>query len=362
MKSSNKIGIGQLCCLFFVSRILALFMFILPENERMAKGDRPWLFLPFLLFGLLAAAPALLLTKNGQRSVFDLTDALSPRLTSFCGVLLAIGAVWSAAMGAARLGLFTGSVLLNGAPLLMPLLALGISAVIIAGKGLQTIGRVGGLLAALLASSLLFVLLTTAGRLDPANLDPPLTDGLFPFLLHGFRAVARTPELGALLVLGDKISGSQKKAVPLWLAGFGLTASCLFFVTTGVTGEYGERQMFQFYTLTMLSKVGVMERMDNLIAAVWVMSALLRTAFFLWIAWECLSRACGRNLGFGIRAALAIPVLCVSLLLSGSVTELSGLLASGGNEALFAGLVIFLPTGLLIAERIGKSHLKRGST
>ncbi len=362
MTSRFKIGVGQLCCLFSVSRILALFMFILPENERMAKGDRPWLFLPFLLFGLLAAAPALLITKNGQRSVFDLTDAFSPRLTSFCGVLFAICAAWSAAMGAARLGLFTESVLLNGAPLPLPLLALVVSAVILARKGLQTIGRVGGLLAALLAASLFFVLLTTAGRLDPANPDPPLSDGLFRFILHGFRAVARTPELGALLVLGDRISGPQRKAVPIWLAGFGLTASCLFFVTTGVTGEYGERQMFQFYTLTMLAKVGVMERMDNLIAAIWVLSALLRTAFFLWIAWECLSRACGRKLGFGVQAAVAIPVLCVSLLLSGNVTELAGVLASGGNEALFAGVVVFLPISLLTAERIRKSRLKRGST
>ncbi len=351
MNEKNSIGAFQLCCIFFLSRVLALFTFILPESERLAAGDRPLLFLPFFVFGLLVLLPAFVLCKR-KESVFDLTDRVSPNLTRFCAVLFALGAVWSATVGLARVSLFAGTVLFEGGSLTLPMLGLTASTVIVAVKGRETVARAAVIVAGLLVFVFLFVLATTAKGFDVANLEPPFENGVLSFMKQGILAVTRTPELGALLLLVPNVKGNVRKNTSLWLLFFGITASASFLIITGVTGAFGERQMFQLYTLTTLSKLGAMERMDDIFAAVWVLAALIRTAFFLRLGGECVTRVLSKTSSKHIIIFLGAAAFGLCLLLSGSVVTFADVLASGGNVVMFVSFIVLLPVVVLIAEKM----------
>jgi hypothetical protein len=360
MKKEGAVSGFQFFCVLFVCRIVSLFTFIISDPSSFPAGDRLIVFLPFAAFGLLAAVPAALtLGPKGDRTLFTLTDSLSPALSRLCAVLYAAGAVWGAAVGLARFGLFTSTVLFPGADVTMLLLLLLAAAVTAARRGTETIARAAVPVCALIAATLVFVFLTTADRFGPENLELPLQNGLLPPVKNGFAAAARTGEAAALLVYAPRVRGRLLKGWAFWLLAVGLTAGAVFLWSLGVMGAYGERQTFQLYALAILSRAGVFERPDALIGAIWVLCAFLRLAFYLHTGAVFLTRGQG-DPGVKTLLALAVPAFAAYLALSRSTAALSAALGSGVNEAVFTGLLIGIPTAVYIFHKI-KTHGKRAA-
>ena len=353
MTGAGKISSAQFFCILFVSRLLALFTFILTGADSFPAGDRMIVFLPFFILGLFAAVPVMLvLGRKEDRTLFALTDGLSPALTRVCCVLYAGGAVWSAAVSIVRFELFMSTVMFAGAVLTGLIALLVLSAAFAAGRGIETIGRMSVAVLTLTAVSLIYVGLTTAGEFETANLEPPLQNGIWDLIKNSSSAAARTGELAALLILAPEIRGKIKKGYVFWLLAFGLTASVLFTLILGVTGAYGERQMFQLYALTVLSRIGVAERLDPLICAIWVLCSFTRLAFHLCIGAMFLRRGFPKAQGNAVYFLLGAPVFAVFLMLSGKTLSFSAVLGSGVNEIVFSVLLIGLPLAVLLANRI----------
>ena len=353
MTARGRISAFQFFCTVFVCRIIALFTFIITDKNAFPPGDRSVIFLPFLLAGLLAFLPTVLITgKNEDRTIFTLTDRVHPNLSRGIGLLYTAGAVWSAGMSLVRFDLFMSTVMFSGAKLWGFILFLIAAAVLVALRGPETVARMSVPVLALLAASLIYVCVTTGKEFDAANLDPPLLSGVLPLVKNGYSAVARTSEMAALLVTAPRINGGIKKGIFFWLLTFGVTVSAVYTLISGVTGAYGERQMFQLYALTVLSKLGVIERLDALICAIWVLCSLTRLAVYIMTAGMFLEG------GFHIAAnaktyiGICLPIAAVYFALSGSVTSFSKVLASGVNEYVFTGLLIVIPPAVLLAERI----------
>lgn len=353
MKNKGNISAFQFFCTLFVCRIIALFTFIITDQDRFPPGDRMVIVLPFILVGLLTAVPAMLVIGPMEnRTIFSLTDSLSPALTRLTAALYAAGAVWSAAVSAVRFELFMSTVMFSGAALFGLIVLLLLSALLIARRGLETVARMSVAVTALLAVSLIYVIFTTAKDFDPANLSPPLQKGLLPLAENSFSAAARTSELAALFVLSPKIKGPVKKGFLFWLTIFGGTVSGIYTLILGVTGAYGERQMFQLYALTVLSKIGVIERLDSLICAIWVLCSLLRLAFYLMTGSEFLKSGFGIRNDSSVLIGLSAALLAVCAVLSPRIALFSAILGSGANEIVFSVLLIGLPLTLLTAKKI----------
>ena len=175
---------------------------------------------------------------------------------------------------------------------------------------------------------------------------------MLPLIKNGFSAAARTSELASLLVLAPRIKGGVKKGVFFWFLCFGLTVSAVYTLILGVTGAYGERQMFQLYALTVLAKLGVIERLDALICAIWVLCSLVRLTFYLLTAGQFLTHGFGIKAGRWTDLSLILPVLGVYLALSGSVAAFSEMLRSGVNEIVFLVLLVAVPLAVFTACHI----------
>ena len=360
MTARGTVSAFQFFCTLFVCRVIALFTFIITDRERFPPGDRMAVFLPFFLMGLLAAVPVMLVIgPKEDRTVFTLTHAISPTAAKVTAALYALGAVWSAALSTVRFELFMSTVMFSGAQMLWLIVLLLASAVWIAGRGLEAIARMSVAVAALLAVSLVYVAATTAKDFDPANLELPLQNGALPLLQNGFSAAARTGELASLLVLAPRIKGGIKKGLFFWLLVFGVTGSAIYTLILGVTGAYGERQMFQLYALTVLSKIGVIERLDSLICAIWVLCSLVRLSFHLTAGARFLEGGFRIKHRAAVYCGLAAAVLAIYAALSGRIEVFAEIVGGGVNATVFTALAIILPLLITAGYLRKKAKTKR---
>ncbi len=348
-KKKGRIGVTGLVSVLFVCRAMTLFTFLQPENTGLRQGDRPLLAFSFFLFGMLASLPLFYLRKDRPRSLLDVTDGFSKRFTKICCVLFSGYLLWSAAFGEARFTLLTGTVLLRGVNNVWPVMLLTLTAGIVALKGLEAIGRASGVIAVLLISTVIFVLISTANRFDVTNLEAPLKDGPGMFAVNGFHAAARTPELFVPLLLGESLSGNIRKGIPFFLIFFGVTAGVVFLFISGVLGAYGEGQILPLYTLTTLAKSGVLERLDNVLSGLWVLCAVLRSAFFVKTASGILCRAFAKSEKKTVVLCCA-AVAGTALVLSESETRLMKTASSGISDVCFIVFLILVPSVLLLSE------------
>ncbi len=349
----GRIGAFQLFAAAFVSRTVALVTFVIEKSADFPPGDRPLVFLPFFLFGMLGAAPMLLVTgKNGDRTLLSLADGLSPGFRRVLGALYAGAALWNAALGIARFDLFMGEVMFPEAKIFWLAALLAAAAVTAACRGTEAVARGSVAVLCLTAASILYVCLTTVGNFDVANLEPPLQNGLLPLAAAGAAGAARTGELLALGVLAPRVSGSVKKAATAGLLSFGLTVSAVYALISGVTGAYGERQTFQLYALSTLAKLGVFERLDALICAVWVLCTLLRTAFFLLIGESYFAEGFGAKRTGSFLLPGAAVTLAVAALLPNGENGLPASAAALPGTVVFLVFLVALPLGVWTAYTV----------
>ena len=112
-----------------------------------------------------------------------------------------------------------------------------------------------------------------------------------PLMLGGALAALRTPEIAAMIAMPEEESRTRVRSFFTTVCLTGVCVSLLFTLISGVTGRFGETQRFQFFTLTSLARIGSTERMDDLLYAAWIFTALLRTAFYTALAAGCFRAA-----------------------------------------------------------------------
>lgn len=343
----------QFFCTLFTCRIIALFTFIITDKARFPAGDRAVIFLPFLLTGLACALPTLLVIgKKEDRTIFTLTNELHPAVSKAVALVYALGGVWSAGVSLVRFDLFMSTAMYSGARMWGLIFLLTGAALIVKKGGFENVARMSVIVLAIIFCSLIYAGVSAGREFDASNLEPPLQNGVLPLIKNGFSAAARTSELASLLVLAPRIKGGVKKGVFFWFLCFGLTVSAVYTLILGVTGAYGERQMFQLYALTVLAKLGVIERLDALICAIWVLCSLVRLTFYLLTAEQFLTQGFGIKAGRWTDLSLSLPVLGVYLTLSGSVAAFSEMLRSGVNEIVFLVLLVAVPLTVFTACHI----------
>ena len=347
----ETIGGAQLLSILFVSRLIALFTFTAPQEEGFSSGDRVLFTLPFFLICLLACVPVFLTVKQPGQTLTDAAGEVSPLLQKSVGGFYCAAFLLAAALSAIRFELFVNTLLFPESGTLFFTVLLLATAAAAASRGIQALGRASFLALVLMGAALLFILLSTADKFDPVNLTPPLEDGLPPVLKNAFRSASRTMEIVSLGFAPAFCSGSVRKTGIGWLASFSAVAAAVFFFICGVTGRYGEQQMFQLSTVTEIARFGVLDRMDALLAGVWIFGALLRTAYFLRLAGLAAEQGFGKQFKTAPYFAGTGIVLGLFFLFSALASATDGAATILASEILFIASTVIAPGMILMAKR-----------
>lgn len=155
--------------------------------------------------------------------------------------------------------------------------------------GLEGIARSALIVFVLFAVSLLLTFGGVTGRAALINI-PPLPDGVVSLVLEGaWRIVGHSSTIVMYLLLLPYVRSHAGRGFGILLAAIAVLMETVTFFVSSVLGELGRMEAYPFFLLTTIAEVSILQRMDALHVAVWVMVSFLRVALCLWVASRQLS-------------------------------------------------------------------------
>lgn len=344
MTETGKISTVQMFSILMLSRIISLFTFMLPSTSYLPSGDRILTALPIAVFECIYATVILfIIRKNRGESIIGAARHISPHLSKITAIIFAFAFLWFAGIGTARFELFISTVMFPNSELHIMILLLLCAALYAALKGIEAIGRTAFILLWILGLSVIFVLLTVTDNFLLTNLQPVLTEGITPIFSFSFYVSVRAVELLTLYVSYPEIKGKKTKMTYSWIAVFSLITAVILTVLSGVTGDYGNDQIFPLYTLTVIARFGIFERLDDILTGVWVLCIFIHVAFLLYCSISSLRQGFGQIKKLPAGIALTAFTGSVYLAVSRTVTVFSETVSSRLWDAAFLFIVLIFP-------------------
>ncbi len=353
MRKIGQISAFQMFSILFLSRIISLLTFMLPSAAYLPAGDRIITAVPVMLIEFVYAAVLLYTGAAGRKgSLIERTAEHSRSAAALLALIYCAAFIWFAGIGTARFELFISTVMFPNSELAV-MIALLLGAGFYASlKGIEAIGRAASLLLLILGSSVIFILLAVAKEFEYSNLLPVFTEGLSPVLSFSFYVSVRAAEIMTLHISAPMVKGNIKKMIFLWIGSF--AALCLVLLTflSGVTGEYGNDQIFPLYTLTVIAKFGIFERLDDIFTGIWVLCSFIQVAYLLFLCVICLRQGFGKIRKLPAAAVCTAGIFTVYAVTSRTVTVFSETVSSRLFDVFFIALTIAVPLTVAVFSKL----------
>ncbi len=287
----SKISSFQLFCVLFVCRLLGTFTYMSQLQTTLHAGSRIASAALCFVFSILTALPGLLFLKNLPNTSFltaaETVSVKSSRVFSICYTFVFL---FSAVITLTRFGLFAGTVLLQNAGLYIAIFFLLAVSIYCAQQGLQALSKTTVIFAILICASLLTISIGNIDNCQFINIPAIQRNDIREIIKQAFLSACRNIEITAVLFTADQIQGKPSAVILKFLAVFSILSVLLFTLAGGVLGEYGEQQIFPLFTLSSIADIGIFEHMEDLLTGIWIVCAMLKTAFLLYVASNCLQR------------------------------------------------------------------------
>lgn len=262
-------------------------------------------------------------------------------------VLLLLTGLWAALSGAAALRYYSESIISTVyQDTSVWIFLIGVMLVVwrVASAGMEVLCRLARVYLLLIGVILGLVGLLSLSEISPENLWPCWTGGWRGLLTSAL------PVLGVqgpmVLILFRRSDGAQTldggRTLAAWMGGWCLTLSALRAVVIGMFGwQTAVRlQTPLFSAAKEVFLLNVFERIEALVAAVWVLSDIIWIASLLVVAWDLTGEALGRRWNAGALAALSLGILLTAGWSGGGlflVREMLQRAGQGWNTALCYG-------------------------
>lgn len=191
------------------------------------------------------------------------------------------------------------------------------------------------------------------------NFVSPFYDGLKPIASLGWQNISRNFEVLAFLLLIPFIKGNAKKTFVTWVIILFTFLLFLNFIIVAVLGEQQIVELFPLYTISSLTKISVLDRLDDLFTTIWIFTAFIKSSLYLYLGNICMQKIVpkvSKKITFPI---LGIVSLVICLLVSSSFTYINMInsIIHSGVFIIVLGLII--PIVILICTMIKKKVKKQ---
>ncbi len=355
MKSqTGKISTAQMFSVLFLCRIISLFTFMLPSASYLPAGDHIISALTVGLFELFYSLLIFFILRNNNSGIIKSASDFSVPLGKIIAAIYCLVFIWFAGIGVARFELFLSTVMFPNSELhLMIILLLGAS-FYASLKGTEAIGRASSVLSVIMGASIIFVLSAVANEFETTNLQPVLTNGIMPVLSFSFYSSVRTVELITLHITAPLINGNIKKMTLFWIFSLSVIITIILIFLAGVTGEYGNDQIFPLYTLTVIAKFGIFERLDDILTGIWVFCIFIQVSFFTEVCSVALKQAQVKIKKIPAGLICTSGIFIVYLITSQTVSVFSEIVSSKIMEIMFIILLAVIPLLISLFNAVKK--------
>jgi hypothetical protein len=344
MGNIGKISSFQMLSILFLCRIISLFTFMLPSAGYIPSGDRILTPVVVLIFEIIYSAFLNFAVKrtdgNGIISSLRNKNEVTAKIIA---VIYTLAFIWFAGIGTARFELFISTVMFPNSELYLMIFLLLAAAFYASLKGLEAIGRVSVILLFLIGTSIAFILISVTGEFRTENLSPIFTKGASPLVSFSFYVSVRAAELMTLHITAPDINGSTGRTALSFSLLFSAVSTVILTALAGVTGEFGNDQIFPLYTLTVIAKFGIFERLDDILTGIWVLCSFIQLSFLINTGMRALNQGFGKIKKIPVCFLITSGIFIVYLLTARTVSLFSEAVSSRAVDVIYIALMIIIP-------------------
>lgn len=358
---NNKITPTQLFSALFLSRLFASMTYIAGLDRDLKPGETVAAMLAAAVFLFAAGAfDAVFLKNDGGVGIITRANTLKKPFGKAVSLIYFLFFSAYGAVAAARFNLFINTVMFPKNEMKWLILVVLIGCACVALGGVESVCRSAVVFTFIVVVSVLFVFTTVMSKFDILNFQGLRSSAAADIAASGFSAAARTAELASIPVITPFVRGKMTKPLFKWT---GITAFFIVLIATvnsGVLGRFGYEQLFPMYSLTVLAEFGVLERLDAMITAVWILCFIAKMSYFLFVNSYLLSGfiKCERKY---LPFVSALLITAGALGMSGSVDALAKTVKSGVLTVVFIVGTAVIPMCVVIGEKIKGNNRRKAA-
>ncbi|HIZ19730.1 MAG TPA: GerAB/ArcD/ProY family transporter [Firmicutes bacterium] len=314
MEKTVKISAWQLMSLLLVSRVAVALTYtggaagVAHGTDRMASllleaGLLLLLFLPTLWY--IHAAKGI--------SSLEYAYVQFGRGGAVVAVFYALYCLYIQSLDLIQFDHFASTAMSPDIPRVLLCIALVAAAFVAAFYGLEAVARTAAVIAFFMVLAIVFLGLSLIPDMKALNFPPLLYNGAAPVINGALENLPRFLELGVIALLVPYVKGVSRGY------SFGILAAAALVLVmqvtlVGVLGDYSEMVTYPYYTAVTIVHSSMLQRLDILVAALWMAGIFVKMSFLAVLFLGCLRQAFGDKLKVLYVAAGGIAVLTVGLL------------------------------------------------
>lgn len=345
----------QLFIIMLLSRLFVTLMYMSPTGLKINSSDFMLQIIIGAVLTFITAIPAYLLIRDDNIEGFlRRCDDTSTAFGKTASVIFLIAFLFWAMRTLVRFDVFVSTVIFPESDVRVFLLILVVCSLYSVIMGIDVLGRTAQIFVTLVAFSIIFVMFSTANRISITNFTPMMYDGFYRPFQAGVGTMASCVELTYPLIFKDKIKSKPIACVFPWVGAIMSILLTVTFWGAGVLGDFTNTQLFPVFSLTTLTSVGFLERLDVFLTAAWVVCVFVKIAICINIVAVCLGELF-KSLNEKKAMIISATIISVfALMIRESYMTKAFVSNISGAVTVYAIIVVLIPIILISAEKMKK--------
>lgn len=280
---TNQISALQLVLLLFLYHSFNMFT-AATHNVTGNYGLTHLLAIPVAVFlQVLVVLPAWILADKCRRSPAEAALWTLGKPGILYPVLSSFYLLWVMSFTVYSMAEFMVNAIYPGSSSMFFIATMLICALYAAYLGLEGIARSALIIFVLFVLSILLTIFGVMDRVNLINIPPFPMEEISSVLTGAWKIMARSSGIIIYLLAAPYVRSKAKRGFWIMLLSIAAFMELVTFLVSGVLGELGRTQAYPFFMLTTIAEVSILQRMDALHVAIWVMVSFLRIALCLWL-------------------------------------------------------------------------------
>lgn len=353
--TERSVSAPQFFSLLYLSVLGSVFMYISSADIKIASTDSLLRPLVFIVLSIVAIIPSYWLIK--RRNALRIESGLQNRgrfLYKAVAVLYAAVYLLDAVMTASRFDLFASSELFPGTDMTVFIIALVAVCAVLSLFGIGALARAGVIFTVIVVGATAFAMSTLIEEIDLLNFTPVFENGITDFFKDSLIFSLHASSIGTVFLFSPQIKEKLFKNYSLWAVLSGISFSFILFFVVGTLGVFADTQLFPTYAAISLSEFGLLERLDALETAIWILCIVSKLTFYIIIVIKGLCFAFPKLPEGYASFGVAVVISAVLVFISGDIRRFGFV----SYLPLIAGIYI-VPVLILPSILLADSYLKR---
>ncbi len=353
----TKVSVPQFFSLLYLSVLSSIFMYISSPEITISETDSLLRPLVFIGVSIISALPVFFIHKklNGNENLYEKLN--KSKFYKVIAIIYSAVYLLGIVRTTARFDLFASSELFPGAEMTLFIIGLVVVCAALSLLGLGSLTRAGVIFTFIVVCATGFVMLSLWDEVSVLNFTPLFQDGVGQFFSDSLLFSLQATEIGVLLTVLPQIKGNFKKGFVWWAVLSGVTFIAVLFFVVGTLGAFADTQLFPTYTAVTLAKFGLLQRMDALETAIWILCVVEKISLYFWVGTQNLKLVFPRVRGSILCIIQAVIACSVLVFVSGNLERFSFISYTPVVVGTYIIPVIILPVSVLIyLKKVKKSE------